>query len=185
MREAMMPRGLLTLYVDGHLPRKDVDVAQPVPTMSHDDFENMLCIIDRLNRKMSAESAEKREAQMLRPELEFILNQALDDEILERSWISDETEKNYKADIRRFREWCMVERWSDLPALPEVVAFFLIFLASDGATMDVLRRHVAAISWAHRMKELYDPTGDIAVKAAIRWIEEKRAEESGNAKRKH
>jgi hypothetical protein len=74
-------------------------------------------------------------------------------------------------------EWaCRDKGWSSLPALPEVVATWLMGLADFGKGADYLAVMTEAISWRHRNAGLGDPVasdvvdallGDLAVKEKL------------------
>ena len=70
---------------------------------------------------------------------------------------SENTRKNYASQFRKFRAWCEQERYTHLPAQPEVLAAYAAELADDEKSMSTIRLAVAAIVDAHRRVGLESP----------------------------
>src|SRR5262249_45594671 len=57
------------------------------------------------------------------------------------------------------------------PAAPEVVCYFLLDTAEDrGASMETIKRLIAAISWAHQIGQVWDPTTDPLIGALLKFL---------------
>ena len=70
---------------------------------------------------------------------------------------SENTRRNYAGQFRKFRTWCEQEKFSYLPAQPEVLAAYAAELADVGKSMSTIRLSIAAIVDAHRRVELESP----------------------------
>jgi site-specific recombinase XerD len=86
------------------------------------------------------------------------------------------TVRTYAQDLKRFKSWCDLEGVPCRPAAPEIVSVFLMREAANGAGMPRINRLHSAISFAHREKELYDPTGNIIVRATMHHIKRRLVE---------
>src|SRR4051812_37952914 len=63
--------------------------------------------------------------------------------------ITPSTQRQYCADMKRFKECCDAGRAMSLPAQPEMVALFLLHeVDENGASYGTIQRMRAAISWA-------------------------------------
>lgn len=81
------------------------------------------------------------------------------------------TQRQYNSDLKRFRDFCDVGHAMSLPAQPEFVALFLLHeVDENGASYATIQRMRAAISWAHKTKKRFDPTGSLYVLAAVHHI---------------
>jgi hypothetical protein len=129
--------------------------------------------IDRAIELLGAAAWEAEEAAYVKDACALMrdkLEQRLDEELAELAVRKPTTSRVYLADVKRFTAFC-VER--DLPALPaaaETVAWFLLDAFDNGASLATVRRLNAAVGWAHRIKELFDPTPDVLVRSAVRHV---------------
>ena len=80
------------------------------------------------------------------------------------------TIRAYVSDARVFQDWCARYGFRPLPALPEAVAGFLVEEAETGRSASTIGRRCAAISYAHKLAGLSDPTSDEAVRSAMKGI---------------
>src|ERR1700693_1714617 len=76
---------------------------------------------------------------------------------------SPRTFKGYAADLRAFMSWCRANQCNWLPALPHDIAKFIDHQA-EHRRLSTLKRRVAAIAFAHRVRELGLPTSHMAVR---------------------
>ncbi|MCJ2036130.1 site-specific integrase [Methylobacterium sp. J-068] len=83
------------------------------------------------------------------------------------------TIKAYQTDVAAFGAWCRRHGVLSLPALPEVVAAFLVAEAEAGRAASTIGRRCAAIRYAHRLAGAADPTNHEGVRAAVRGIRRK------------
>lgn len=93
----------------------------------------------------------------------------------EAASLSAATRRAYRADLRRFGDWCAARGVAALPAAPETVAAFLAAEAAAGARSATLTRRRAAIRHIHRLArhdhpDLADPTDAETVRQAMRGI---------------
>lgn len=88
----------------------------------------------------------------------------------QRASKADATVRAYAADARAFEAWCRVYGFRSLPASPEAVAAFLVAEAEAGRSASTIGRRCAAISYAHKLAKLADPTDDEAVRAVMKGI---------------
>lgn len=101
------------------------------------------------------------------PELLEILSSA--EEFLSTTF-ADSTREVYSRDWRAFGVWCHDHGLIDLPAQPEVVAWYLTSLAMKSLRVATIRRHAAAIAAAHRESGHPAPTGHPAIKELLRGM---------------
>lgn len=80
------------------------------------------------------------------------------------------TLRAYQSDWRDFGNWCNDQGAQALPAAPEVVAFYLTFLAGQGIKSSTIQRRVSAISQAHQAAGEENPTRHQAVRAVMAGI---------------
>jgi hypothetical protein len=72
--------------------------------------------------------------------------------------LSPATRATYDGRLTRFVKWCEQNGWHvPLPASPEVVAMYLDAELEGGASYSALKIDHAAISYAHRIRNLPDP----------------------------
>jgi len=100
-----------------------------------------------------------------RPHLERALAPYLEDEK------KTPPRTKHTQDVKRFKKFCDELQMPWRPAHPEVVCYFLLDAAEDrGASLATISRLVAAISWAHEVAGVWDPTNDALVKALLRFL---------------
>lgn len=104
------------------------------------------------------------------PELLEILSSA--QEFLSTTF-ADSTREVYSRDWRAFGVWCHDHGLIDLPAQPEVVAWYLTSLAMKSFRVTTIRRHSAAIAAAHRASGYPSQTGHPAIKELLRGMSRK------------
>jgi len=84
---------------------------------------------------------------------------------------SEATRRAYRSDWQDFARWCAVHAVEALPAAPATLAAYLAQLADRGRRVSTIRRRLAAIAYAHRLKGLpvaHDTEAVRAVMAGIR-----------------
>jgi len=86
---------------------------------------------------------------------------------------ADSTREVYSRDWRAFGVWCRDHGLIDLPAQPEVVAWYLTSLAMKNLRVATIRRHAAAIAAAHRESGHPTPTGHPAIRELLRGMTRK------------
>src|SRR5262249_6680445 len=100
-----------------------------------------------------------------RPHLEKALAPYLEDEKKTPS------RAKYTQDCKRWKAFADELQMPWRPAHPEVVCYFLLDAAEDrGASLATINRLVAAISWAHEVAGVFDPTNDALVQALLRFL---------------
>ena len=80
------------------------------------------------------------------------------------------TVKAYRSDARVFEAWCTGYGFRSLPASPVAVAGFLTHEAEAGRAASTIGRRCAAISYAHKLAGLPDPTDNEDVRATMRGV---------------
>lgn len=81
---------------------------------------------------------------------------------------AENTTKTYEGELRRFKSW--VSQFAELkylPASPETVTLYLLSLIQGGKSSAVLLAANYAISWAHNLAGLSNPTAHITVKNVL------------------
>ncbi len=78
------------------------------------------------------------------------------------------TLRAYRADMTEFHAYCCLQGVSAFPALPSVVANFVLKVTSDGIKSATIRRKVSSISAIHRLGGEVDPTKSAAVALSVR-----------------
>jgi site-specific recombinase XerD len=68
------------------------------------------------------------------------------------------TVRGYRSDWREWTAWCVGQGLSELPADPAAISSYLTFLAGHGAKVGTMSRRLSAIRFAHRLRDLPDPT---------------------------
>jgi site-specific recombinase XerD len=84
---------------------------------------------------------------------------------------SEATRRAYRSDWQDFARWCALHAVEALPAAPATLAAYLAALADGGRRVSTIRRRLAAIAYAHRLKGLpvaHDTEAVRAVMAGIR-----------------
>lgn len=87
--------------------------------------------------------------------------------------ISDNTRKAYRTLWRQFDSWCDFERIEAIPATPETVASYLIYMAKFGKKASTVNSACAAIRLAHQSGGAPDPTAAPLVKQTLKGIRRK------------
>jgi integrase len=80
------------------------------------------------------------------------------------------TLRAYQSDFTVFRQWCERYGLSTEPATPETIVLFLTDQARAGLSVLTLERRLAAIRYAHRLKDLPSPTDDAKVRGGLAGI---------------
>jgi integrase len=80
------------------------------------------------------------------------------------------TLRGYRSDWSDFTGWCSHARLEPLPAAPAVLSSYLTELARAGAKVGTIGRRLSAIRFAHRLRDLADPTADARVVAVWEGI---------------
>lgn len=83
---------------------------------------------------------------------------------------SDATRRAYRSDWQDFVGWCAGCGVAELPAQPETLAGYLAHLANSGKKVSTIRRRIAAIAYAHRLKSLEPPHHGEALRAVLSGI---------------
>ncbi|MEZ4905379.1 MAG: tyrosine-type recombinase/integrase [Spirosomataceae bacterium] len=79
------------------------------------------------------------------------------------------TQRAYKSDLKYFRQWCVENDQSELPASPATLAGYVSYLA-DTHKWASINRKLAAISKLHELNNLELPTKDKAFRAVMEGI---------------
>ena len=115
-------------------------------------------------------------AEILRESLKKIYG----DVIEEPKEPADTTKRRYISEFAAFARFALLQHAlphfdppRSLPARPELVASYLHSLISGGAHSTRLRSASAAISRAHRLAQLPDPTCDVLVAGVLRAARQK------------
>jgi integrase len=85
------------------------------------------------------------------------------------------TLSGYQNDLKCFREWCFDQSLAWLPCLPTTVADFVDH-QPDCHKISTIKRRISAITFAHRMADLPEPTNHSTVCLALRRASRSRAE---------
>lgn len=80
------------------------------------------------------------------------------------------TRTKYEKGIQLFAAWCDANGMVPFPASPQTIALFLTHEAERGMSASTLEQRVAALRYAHRMKETDSPTSSELVKATMKGI---------------
>lgn len=83
---------------------------------------------------------------------------------------SEATRRAYRSDWQDFAAWCAGNGLTELPAAPASVATYIAQLADRGKKVSTIRRRIAAIVYAHRLKECPVPTDAEPVRAVLSGI---------------
>ena len=85
---------------------------------------------------------------------------------------AEATRRSYETAWRRFEDWCERNRARAMPAHPKAVEAFVAYLADSGLKVATIDKHVAAITYRHRMddRDGVPPTSSEGVKAVLRGI---------------
>jgi hypothetical protein len=147
-----------------------LDFTTPVPVPSNEEWRAGLDFLDTaVDGHVAAlwdtdrEETEEEIDRLVRDGLE----RRYSEYILSRETLAGETKKQYLAAIKQFHAFCKEGGVSSAPSRVGTVALFLDTQLENGASAVKMRRLVAAISYLHRKKKLFDPTNDFLVKAII------------------
>jgi site-specific recombinase XerD len=91
------------------------------------------------------------------------------------------TIRAYKADFRKFIEFCEERNEDSLPALPSSIAKFIIELSNDKRSSAGIRRALCGISTIHKLNRFADPTKDPDVTIEMRRMHRKLGRSSSQA----
>jgi site-specific recombinase XerD len=83
---------------------------------------------------------------------------------------SEATRRAYRSDWQDFAAWCSGHGVAELPAAPAALASYIAQLADRGKKVSTIRRRIAAIAYAHRLKGFPVPTDAEPVKAVLSGI---------------
>jgi len=83
---------------------------------------------------------------------------------------SANTLRGYRSDWREFTTWCAHHDLSPMPAAPSTITGYLTDLAQAGAKVGTMARRLSALRFAHRLRELPDPTATARVVAVWEGI---------------
>jgi site-specific recombinase XerD len=88
---------------------------------------------------------------------------------------SPRTLSGYQNDLKCFQIWCQMHARDWLPAHPEAIAEF-VDSQIESSRISTIKRRISAITFAHRMTDLPEPTNHSAVRLAIRRASRARAQ---------
>ena len=91
------------------------------------------------------------------------------------------TIRAYKADFGKFIEFCEARNEDSLPALPSLIANFIIELSNDKRSSASIRRTLCGLSAIHRLNRFEDPTKDPDVTLEMRRMHRKLGRSSKQA----
>jgi site-specific recombinase XerD len=83
---------------------------------------------------------------------------------------SEATRRAYRSDWQDFAAWCAGNGLAELPAAPPTVAGYIAQLAERDRKVSTIRRRLAAIAYAHRLKGFPGPQDAEPVKAVLSGI---------------
>ena len=81
-----------------------------------------------------------------------------DEALYARAARAANTVRGYRSDWREWTAWCAEHGLAALPANPAAISAYLTFLAGHGARVGTMSRRLSAIRFAHRLRDLSDPT---------------------------
>ena len=70
---------------------------------------------------------------------------------------SENTKKSYQSDFKNFAKWCYSVDLSALPAEPDTVRLYLVYLDKIGRKVSTITRVITSIRQAHRLANLESP----------------------------
>ena len=91
------------------------------------------------------------------------------------------TRRNYTGGFRRFSAWCQDRGNLALPAAPKIVEIYLSLRAESGLTLGTVRGDRAAISFAHRERDLADPCNSNLVRKNMKGMANRLGREQAQA----
>ncbi|MDN5762484.1 MAG: tyrosine-type recombinase/integrase, partial [Microlunatus sp.] len=80
------------------------------------------------------------------------------------------TLRGYRSDWSEFTGWCAEHGHQALPATPAAISTYLTALAGHGAKVGTMSRRLSGIRFAHRLRDLADPTENARVVAVWEGI---------------
>lgn len=80
------------------------------------------------------------------------------------------TLRGYRSDWREFSSWCTEHDYEPMPATAAAISGYLTVLAGHGAKVGTMSRRLSAIRFAHRLRDLPDPTENARVVAVWEGI---------------
>ena len=80
------------------------------------------------------------------------------------------TLRGYRSDWAEWSAWATANGHPAMPATPEGISRYLTFLAGHGAKVGTMSRRLSGIRFAHRMRDLADPTASARVIAVWEGI---------------
>ena len=83
---------------------------------------------------------------------------------------SANTLRGYRSDWAEFSTWCSQQGHEPLPAAAAAITAYLAALAGHGATVGTMSRRLSAIRFAHRLRDLPNPTENARVVAVWEGI---------------
>lgn len=83
---------------------------------------------------------------------------------------SANTLRGYRSDWTEFSSWCAEHGHEPLPAAAAAISAYLTTLAGHGAKVGTMSRRLSAIRFAHRLRDLPDPTENARVVAVWEGI---------------
>lgn len=83
---------------------------------------------------------------------------------------SPNTLRGYRSDWAEFTSWCAHRRATPLPADPAIISGYLTDLARAGAKVGTMSRRLSAIRFAHKLRNMPDPTTGARVVAVWEGI---------------
>ena len=80
------------------------------------------------------------------------------------------TLRGYRSDWSEFTSWCHDNHHESLPASAAAISTYLTTLAGHGAKVGTMSRRLSAVRFAHRLRDLPDPTENARVVAVWEGI---------------
>lgn len=101
----------------------------------------------------------------------------LETEILENTK-SESTKRAYARDFQTFQDWCENTKVPYLPASPDIVGLFVLYLYRQGKSVSTIERNLVSISQAHKLAGHQTP-----VDARVREIKKGIVRKIGRARK--
>ena len=89
---------------------------------------------------------------------------------------SENTKRGYASDWDEFTGWCERQGLGPLPAQAATISGYLSELARHGAKVGTMSRRLSSIKFAHRLRDLPDPTDNARVVAVWEGIRRTQGE---------
>lgn len=83
---------------------------------------------------------------------------------------AENTRRGYQSDWYHFSTWCEAQSVSNLPCLPETVAYYLSDLVERGYKVSTLQRRLSSIAIAHKTAGYPSPLEDAGLRTVWRGI---------------